>query len=245
MGKVVTLGEIMLRLSTTAGTRLAQAEDFSAHYGGGEANVAISLANYGHHAVFASKVPTNELGHAVKKHLNRYGVDISQLLMGGPRLGTYYLEAGVGERGASVVYDRAGSSFAVMEKLEWTLEELFQNTDIFHLSGITPALSASWRELTVTLLKAAKKAGCKISFDVNYRGKLWTPEEAGKSIRAILPYVDYCSAGSLDAQHFLGTPLILVSQIKKKQFITIKKCRKSIRIFLFFILQNGQFIPPV
>lgn len=206
MGKVVTLGEIMLRLSTTAGTRLAQAEDFSAHYGGGEANVAISLANYGHHAVFASKVPTNELGHAVKKHLNRYGVDTSQLLMGGPRLGTYYLEAGVGERGASVVYDRAGSSFAVMEKLEWTLEELFQNTDIFHLSGITPALSASWRELTVTLLKAAKKAGCKISFDVNYRGKLWTPEEAGKSIRAILPYVDYCSAGSLDAQLFLGIP---------------------------------------
>ena len=81
----------------------------------------------------------------MKKHLNRYGVDTSQLLMGGPRLGTYYLEAGVGERGANVVYDRAGSSFAVMEKLEWTLEELFQNTDIFHLAGSTPALSASWR----------------------------------------------------------------------------------------------------
>ncbi len=101
-----------------------------------------------------------------------------------------------------------------------------------------PALSASWRELTVTLLKAAKKAGCKISFDVNYRGKLWTPEEAGKSIRAILPYVDYCSAGSLDAQHFLGPPYILVSQIKKKQFITIKKCRKSIRIFLFLFYKT-------
>ena len=159
MGKVVTLGEIMLRFSTAAGTRLAQSEHFSAQYGGGEANVAISLANYGHHAVFASKVPTNELGQAVKKHLNRYGVDTSQLLMGGPRLGTYYLEAGVGERGASVVYDRTGSSFAVMERIEWELEELFQHTDIFHVSGITPALSSRWRELTLMLMQAAKKQG--------------------------------------------------------------------------------------
>ena len=100
--------------------------------------------------------------------------------MGGPRLGTYYLEAGVGERGASVVYDRAGSSFAVMEKLEWTLEELFQNTDIFHLSGITPALSASWRELTVTLLKAAKKAGCKISFGRELPRKIYGHRRSGK-----------------------------------------------------------------
>ncbi|MCB5954312.1 sugar kinase [Enterococcus sp. CWB-B31] len=227
MGKVVTLGEIMLRLSTTAGTRLAQAEQFSAHYGGGEANVAVSLANYGHHAVFAGKVPTNELGAAVRKHLNRYGVDTSQLLMGGPRLGTYYLEAGVGERGASVVYDRAGSSFAVMETVEWDMDQLFKETDIFHLSGITPALSMKWRELTIDLLKAAKSAGCKISFDINYRGKLWTQEEAGETIRTILPYVDYCSAGGLDAQHFLGISPYEDESEKEKAIYYYKKMQEA------------------
>lgn len=203
MGKVVTLGEIMLRFSTDSGIRIAQTEAFTAHYGGGEANVAVSLANYGHQVAFASKVPDNALGEAVRKHLNRYDVDTKHLLKGGPRLGSYYLEAGVGERAASVIYDRAGSSFAVMETAEWNLEELFSGCDIFHISGITPALSAAWRDLTLVLIKAAKQAGCLISFDVNYRGKLWSREEAGKTIRTILPYVDYCSAGKLDAQHFL------------------------------------------
>lgn len=203
MGKVVTLGEIMLRFSTDCGIRIAQTEAFSAHYGGGEANVAVSLANYGHQVAFASKVPDNALGEAVKKHLARYDVDTSHLLKGGPRLGSYYLEAGVGERAASVIYDRAGSSFAVMEAVEWDVDSMFSDCDIFHISGITPALSEAWKELTIQLIQAAKNAGCLISFDVNYRGKLWSQEEAGKTIRTILPYVDYCSAGKLDAQHFL------------------------------------------
>ncbi|MGC6767999.1 PfkB family carbohydrate kinase [Enterococcus sp. LJL128] len=206
MGKVVTLGEIMLRLSTDGGIRIAQSEGFSAHYGGGEANVAVSLANYGHQVSFASKVPANGLGEAVKKHLNRYGVDTSALLSGGARLGTYYLESGAGERAASVIYDRAGSSFATMETSEWDLQKLFDGVDIFHVSGITPALSDSWKQLTLELITSAKNAGCKISFDVNYRGKLWSREEAGETIRQILPYVDYCSAGNLDAQHFLEIP---------------------------------------
>ncbi|MBJ1630069.1 sugar kinase, partial [Enterococcus faecium] len=110
MGKVVTLGEIMLRLSTEQGTRIDSSERFAAHYGGGEANVAISLANYGHEAIFATKVPDNALGKAVKKHLQCYGVDTKQVLSGGSRLGTYYMETGSGERAASVIYDRAGSS---------------------------------------------------------------------------------------------------------------------------------------
>ncbi|MFD2305479.1 sugar kinase [Enterococcus termitis] len=202
MGKVVTLGEIMLRLSSDAGIRIAQSENFSVHFGGGEANVAISLANYGHQVTFASKVPANGVGEAVKKHLNRYNVDTSDLLFGGPRLGTYYLETGIGERAANVVYDRAGSSFAMMETIEWDSEKLFAGVDIFHISGITPALSDSWKKQTLILIKAAKQAGCKISFDINYRGKLWSKAEAGKTIREILPYVDYCSAGKLDAQHF-------------------------------------------
>lgn len=204
MGKVVTLGEIMLRFSTESGHRIAQTDGFTAHYGGGEANVAVSLANYGHQVAFASKVPKNALGEAVKKHLNRYGVQTEQLLMGGPRLGTYYLESGIGERAASVIYDRAGSSFATMKEPEWALEALFKDVEIFHISGITPALSDDWKVSTITLIKAAKEAGCKISFDVNYRGKLWSVEEAAEMVQKILPYVDYCSAGKLDAQNFLG-----------------------------------------
>lgn len=204
MGKVVTLGEIMLRLSTDSGVRIAQTENLHTHYGGGEANVAISLANYGHEAYFASKVPENALGEGVRKHLNRYGVHTDFLLTGGPRLGTYYMEAGIGERAANVIYDRAGSSFAEMIENEWPTEELFRDVDIFHISGITPALSAYWRKNTIELIKAAKAAGCKISFDINYRNKLWTQKEAGETISKILPYVDYCSAGKLDAVYLLG-----------------------------------------
>lgn len=204
MSKVVTLGEIMLRLSSQPGQRLAQSEAFQAHYGGGEANVAVSLANYGHEAVFASKVPENSLGEAVAKHLQRYGVTTEALLQGGPRLGTYYMEAGVGQRGAAVIYDRAGSSFAEMTSLEWDLKQLFSGADIFHISGITPALSTSWQVLTLDLIQAAKKAGCKISFDINYRAKLWSQQEAGTVIKQILPLVDYCSAGKMDALYLLG-----------------------------------------
>lgn len=206
MGKVVTLGEIILRLSTDSGIRIAQAENLHAHYGGGEANVAISLANFGHDVYFASKIPDNGVGEGVKKHLSRYGVHTDFLLSGGTRLGTYYMEAGIGERAANVIYDRAGSSFAEIAESEWQNEELFKNVDIFHISGITPALSSNWKKNTITLIKAAKEAGCKISFDINYRGKLWSQKEAGETITEILPLVDYCSAGKLDAIYLLGIP---------------------------------------
>ena len=204
MGKVVTLGEIMLRLSTNSGVRIAQADSLHAHYGGGEANVAISLANFGHDVYFASKTPENGLGEGVEKHLNRYRVHTDFLLKGGSRLGTYYVEAGIGERAANVIYDRTGSSFAEMTESEWQKEELFSNVDIFHISGITPALSLNWKKITILLVKAAKEAGCKISFDINYRGKLWSQKEAGETMSEILPLVDYCSAGKLDAIYLLG-----------------------------------------
>lgn len=204
MGKVVTLGEIMLRLSTTQGTRIIKSEQFRADYGGGEANVAISLANYGHETIFASKVPTHALGDAVQKHLQSYGVSTNYLLRGGKRLGTYYMEAGIGERAASVIYDRAGSSFATMTEIEWSLENLFEGVDIFHVSGITPALSIEWQQMTKKLMEAAKESGCLISFDINYRGKLWTQAEASRVIKQLLPLVDICSAGEMDALYLLG-----------------------------------------
>ncbi|KAF1298154.1 2-dehydro-3-deoxygluconokinase [Enterococcus sp. JM4C] len=204
MGKVLTLGEIMLRFSTNQGIRLAQSDTMAVHYGGGEANVAISLANYGHDVSFASKVPNNSLGEAVKKHLARYHVATESLLFGGDRLGTYYLESGIGQRAASVVYDRAHSSFAEMTSIEWAKEDLFDGVDIFHVSGITPALSPTWQTLTLDLMKSAKEHGCKVSFDINYRGKLWSQKEAGEVLKTLLPYVDYCSAGYMDAVHLLG-----------------------------------------
>lgn len=206
MGKVLTLGEGMLRFSTTTGTRLSNTETVSLHYGGGEANVAISLANYGHDASFASKVPNNSLGDGFKNHLQHFKVKTDALLRGGERLGTYYVEGGVGERGAKVIYDRAYSSFARIIENEWDSAQLFKDIELFHISGITPALSSNWRHLTRELLQQAKKAGCKISFDVNYRAKLWTQEEASEMLTEVLPLVDYCSLGKLDALYLLGIP---------------------------------------
>ncbi|MDR1606172.1 MAG: sugar kinase [Streptococcaceae bacterium] len=206
MAKVVTLGEIMLRLSTEVGTRLSQTAQFAAHYGGGEANVAISLANYGHEVAFATKLPDNSLGEAVLRHLRGAQVQTDYILKGGARLGTYYLETGVGERAAKVIYDRAGSSFATVSDNEWADLDLFADVDIFHISGITAALSEDWQALTVTLMRQAKAAGCRISFDVNYRGNLWSQAAAGRALETILPEVDYCSAGEMDALYLLGIP---------------------------------------
>lgn len=206
MATVLTLGEIMMRLSTRVGDRLNDSQSLAVHYGGGEANVAISLANYGHEVYFASKVPKSALGKAVSQHLKKYNVRTDHLLKGGPRLGTYYLESGTGPRGAAVTYDRAHSSFAEIHELAWSLDTLFQGIDLFHISGITPALSEAWEEHTLLLAKQAKQAGCKVSFDCNFRGNLWTQKQAGAVFKKLLPYVDYCSAGPLDAQYLFDIP---------------------------------------
>ena len=203
MSRVLTLGEIMLRLSTSTDTRLSESKQFQVHYGGGEANVAISLANYNHSVSFASKVPNNSLGLAVKRHLQHYGVATDLLLFGGSRLGCYFLENGFGERTSSVIYDRANSSFSEMDFLEWSMDDLFDNVELFHVSGITPAISSSWAMLTQQLMKEAKRRKVKISFDINYRAKLWSHSKAKKVLSILLPFVDYCSAGKLDAVHLL------------------------------------------
>ena len=239
MGKVVTLGEIMLRFSTEPGIRINQSNRFSVHYGGAEANVAVSLANYGHQVLFASKVPDNSLGEAAKKYLDCYGVDTNYLLFGGERLGNYYLESGTGERAAKVIYDRSRSSFAVMEDLEWDLKELFKTVDILHISGITPALSDKWAELTIKIIKIAKRSKCRISFDINYRSQLWSIENASKVLKEIFPLVDYCSASGLDAQSFMGIPAYIGSdredevtyyyQMMKNQYPNISVFYSTIR----------------
>jgi 2-dehydro-3-deoxygluconokinase len=204
MSRILTFGEIMLRLSTPTGTHFSNVSSFQAHYGGAEANVAVNLANFEHDVAFASKVPDNALGLAVKRHLQKYGVKTKELLFGGNRLGTYYLDSGVGERSSAVIYDRANSSFASIQEMEWDYDQLFENVDILHLSGITPALSEKLAEITLNLVKEAKKRDIKISFDINFRSKLWNHDQASKALVKILPYVDYCSAGKMDAIYLLG-----------------------------------------
>ncbi len=204
MKKIVTLGEIMLRLSTDIGQRLSQTNTLQMHYGGGEANVAVSLAHFGYDAYFVSKVPNNPLGTGVERHLKSQGVHTTYLLKGGGRLGTYYLESGVGERSAQVTYDRKYSSFSQLEAGELDFEEIFRDALLFHVSGITLALSAPLREVALSAVQKAKELGVKTSFDFNYRATLWTQKEASEAIKPLLPYIDICSCGELDARYLLG-----------------------------------------
>lgn len=204
MKKVVTLGEIMLRFSTNLGERLSQTDSLKMYYGGAEANVGVSLSHFGYQVYFVSKVPNNPLGTAVERHLNSHGVKTDYLLKGGERLGTYYVETGAGERSAQVTYDRKYSSFSDLKMEEVNFEEIFQDVSLFHVTGITLALSSELRELTLKALKTAKEKGIMTSFDFNYRGKLWGQKEAADAIKPLLPFVDICSCGELDAVHILG-----------------------------------------
>lgn len=188
--KIVTFGEIMLRLTPPGKERLVASDAFEACYGGAEANVALSLAILGADALFVTTLPHNPLGEAARNHLRRYGVKTDKILFGGNRLGVYYLEQGIDQRPSRVVYDRKGSSFAEADPDGYDWESLLAGADYFHLSGITPALSKACFAATLSALKAAKKQGVTVSFDPNYRAALWSVEDAAKAMDEILPYVD-------------------------------------------------------
>jgi len=204
MKKIVTLGEIMLRLSVDYRVRLFQADQLRMHYGGAEANVAVSLSNFGHDVYFVSKVPENSLGIAVERQLKSHDVHTDYLIKGGERLGLYYLETGVGQRNSQVTYDRKYSSFSMLTTNEIDFDDVFAEAELFHVSGITPALSQNLKELTLLALKKAKEKGVLTSFDFNYRAKLWSQQEAADTFKTLLPYVDICSCGELDAVYILG-----------------------------------------
>ncbi|MGX7013493.1 sugar kinase [Vagococcus silagei] len=206
MAKVITLGEILIRYATEPGVRLANTASLALHYGGSEANVCITLSGLGHDSHILSKLPDNPLGHGALQHLRQYGVQTDQVLLGGERFGAYFVEMGAGPRPTSVVYDRKYSSFASMKTVDWKLAHLFDDAEIFHVSGITPALSEEMAEITLQLVRLAKEQGLKVSFDSNYRAKLWSLEEASAMYERLLPYVDYCSMGKLDALNILGVP---------------------------------------
>lgn len=204
MAKVLTLGEIMLRLSVGDGVRLADASVLAANYGGAEANVAVSLAQFGHTAAFASVVPENPLGDGAVRHLSRFGVDCAHVLRGGARLGTYYLEEGVGARGSQATYDRAGSSFAAVDACPWDLDELFGDAELLHISGVTPAVSPTWRVIAPAIVRGAVERGVRVSYDVNFRAKLWSWDACMEVFLELLPYISVLSAGIGDVQSALG-----------------------------------------
>ena len=204
MSRVITFGEIMMRLNPPGYLRFLQTNTFEATYAGGEANVAVSLANYQNDAVFVSKVPEHEIGQNAVNALRHYGVDTSLILRGGPRLGVYYCEKGASQRGSKVIYDRAGSSIALAKREEFDWEKIFEGADWFHFTGITPALGGELPAICLDALKAAKGKGLTVSCDLNYRGKLWSREKAGEVMATLMPYVDVCIANEEDAKDVFG-----------------------------------------
>ena len=204
MAKVITMGEIMLRLSTPNFEKFIQADEFDINYGGGEANVAVSLANYGHDAEFVTAVPDNELGECAVAALRKYNVGTKFIARCGERLGIYYLESGSSVRPSKVVYDRAHSSISTATKENFDFDAIFEGADWFHFTGITPALSDSAAKLTKDALIAAKKHGVKVSVDLNFRKKLWSSEKAQSVMKDLMQYVDVCIGNEEDAELVLG-----------------------------------------
>lgn len=202
--KVVTLGEIMLRLSSPLNSRFVQSQSFDIVYGGGEANVAVSLANYGLDASFVTKLPKHEIGQSAVNALRQFGVDTSHIARGGDRIGIYFLETGASMRPSKVIYDRAHSSIAEASADEFDFDAIFEGADWFHFSGITPALSDSAAEMTEKALISAKKNGVMVSVDLNYRKKLWTSAKAQSVMRPLMKYVDVCIGNEEDAENVLG-----------------------------------------
>jgi 2-dehydro-3-deoxygluconokinase len=204
MSKVICFGEIMLRLAPPGYLRFVQTNSFDAVYGGGEANVSVSLANFGMEAAFVTKVPDNPIGQAAINELRRYGVDTRYIVKGGERLGIYFLEKGASQRPSKVVYDRKYSAISQAKTEDFNWPEIFSEAAWFHFTGITPALGDNVAALTLEACKTAKEKGLKVSCDLNYRKNLWSSEKAGQVMSQLMPYVDLCIANEEDAEKVFG-----------------------------------------
>lgn len=202
--KVITFGEIMLRLAPEGYYRFVQAEKYLATYGGGEANVAVSLANYGIDAAFVTKLPAHEIGQAGVNALRRFGVDTSFIARGGDRVGIYFVEKGASQRPSKVIYDRAGSSIAQASPADFDWDTIFDGADWFHFTGITPALGDTLAQICLEACKKAKEKNITVSCDLNYRKKLWSREKAGQVMNELCKYVDVCIANEEDASDVFG-----------------------------------------
>ncbi len=205
MSEFISIGEIMLRLKTPAHERFFQSPSFEATFGGGEANVAVALANYGLDAGFVSALPDNDIGESALRELRKFGVDTSSVVRSGDRVGIYYLETGANQRPSKVVYDRAGSSIcmAAADSFDW--DRVFDGAKWLHITGITPALSASAAELSLQAVVEAKKRDITVSCDFNFRGKLWKYGKTAPEVMAeLVRYVDVGIANEEDCQKSLG-----------------------------------------
>ena len=202
--RVITFGEIMLRLAPEGYYRFVQANSFGATYGGGEANVAVSLANFGIDTAFVTKLPAHEIGQAAVNELRKFGVDTSRIVRGGNRIGIYFLEKGASQRPSKVIYDRAHSAIAEASPEDFDWNEIFQNADWFHFTGITPALNDTLAAICLEACKKAKELGLTVSCDLNYRNKLWSREKAGQVMSELCKYVDVCIANEEDAADVFG-----------------------------------------
>ncbi len=204
MSKVVTFGEIMLRLAPEGYYRFFQNDRMQATFGGGEANVAVSLANFGIDSTYVTKLPCHAIGQAAVDSLHYFGVDTSKIVRGGERVGIYYLEKGASQRGSVCIYDRAHSAIAEAVRSDFTWTSILEGADWFHFTGITPALGGELADICLDACKAAKAKGVKISCDLNYRGKLWTRAEACEAMTKLCEYVDVCIANEEDAKDIFG-----------------------------------------
>ena len=202
--KVVTFGELMLRLAPNGYYRFFQNDQMQATFGGGEANVAVSLANFGLESAYVTKLPEHAIGQAAVDSLRYFGVDTSCIVRGGNRVGIYYLEKGASQRGSVCIYDRAHSAIAEATVADFDWDAIFDGADWFHFTGITPALGKNVAEICLAACKVAKAKGIKISCDLNYRGKLWTREQARETMTELCQYVDVCIANEEDAKDVFG-----------------------------------------
>ena len=204
MKKIVTFGELMLRLAPEGYLRFVQSDKFQATFGGAEANVAVSLANYGMDAAFVTKLPTHEIGQMAVNSLRKFGVDTSKIVRGGERVGIYYCEKGASQRPSKVIYDRAYAAIAMAKREDFDWDSIFEGATWFHFTGITPALSDEMAEICLLACKAAKAKGITVSCDLNYRKKLWSKQKAGEVMDQLCHYIDYCIANEEDAKDVFG-----------------------------------------
>lgn len=202
--KIVTFGELMLRLAPHGTLRFLQEPAFEATFGGGEANVAVSLANFGCDAEFVSALPDNDIGQCAVNELRKFGVRTENISRKGKRVGIYYCEKGASQRASKVIYDRAASSVAESVPGDYDLDKIFEGADWFHFSGITPALSENCAETCLAMAKYCSGHKIKVSCDLNYRKNLWSTEKAEKTMRPLMQYVDVCIGNEEDAEKVFG-----------------------------------------
>ena len=202
--RIVCFGEIMLRLAPEGYYRFFQNDRMQATFGGGEANVAVSLANYGMDASYVTKLPSHAIGQSAINSLRALGVDTKDIVRGGERVGIYYLEKGASQRGSVCIYDRAYSAIQMAKREDFDWDKIFEGADWFHFTGITPAIGGDLVNICLDACKAAKAKGVKISCDLNYRGKLWTRAEAREAMSELCKYVDVCISNEEDAKDVFG-----------------------------------------